>query len=66
MLKQRPTLDIISSNQYQVGTQVDKVESHFIQSSRVNIAEVYNLPCFEFDTERLEFIDSLTISIIIL
>jgi hypothetical protein len=59
MLNQRPTVDISRSNRYQVGTQVDKVISHFIQSGRDNIAELYDLHCFESATERLEFIDSL-------
>jgi len=59
MLKQRPTLDITCSNRYQVRTQVDKVKSHFIQSARDKIAELYDLHCFESAAERLEFIDSL-------
>jgi hypothetical protein len=59
MLKQRPTLDIIRSNQYQVHAQVDKVKSHLIQSARDNIAELYDLHHFKSDAERLEFIDSL-------
>jgi len=52
-------LDITSSNRYQVQAQVDKVTSHFIQSARTNIAELYDLHRFESDTEHLEFIDSL-------
>jgi len=59
MLKQRPKLDIRCSNQYHVHAQVDKVKSHFIQSARDNIAELYDLHCFESDAERSEFIDSL-------
>jgi len=59
MLKQRPMLDITRSNQYQVRAQVDKVKSHFIQSARDNIAELYDLHRFESAAERLEFIDSL-------
>jgi len=58
MLKQRPTLDITHSNQYQVHAQVDKVKSLLIQSARDNIAELYDLHRFESATERLEFIDS--------
>jgi hypothetical protein len=59
MLKQRPTLDITRSNWYQVRTQVDQVKSHFIQSARDNIAELYDLHRFESTAERLEFLDSL-------
>jgi len=59
MLNQRPTLDITRSNRYQVRAQVDKVKSHFIQSARDNIAELYDLHRFESAAERLEFIDSL-------
>jgi len=59
MLKQWPTLDIIRSNWYLVRAQVDKVKSHFIQSARDNIAELYDLDRFESTAERLEFIDSL-------
>jgi hypothetical protein len=59
MLNQRPMVDITRSNQYLVRAQVDKVKSHFIQSVRDNIAELYNLHRFESTTERLEFIDSL-------
>jgi hypothetical protein len=35
------------------------VKSHFIQSVRANIAELYDLHRFESAAERLEFIDSL-------
>ena len=59
MLNQRPTVDITRSNRYQVRAQVDKVKSHFIQSVRDNIAELYDLHRFESAAERLEFIDSL-------
>jgi len=59
MLKQRPTLDITSSNWYQVWAQVDKVKSHFIQSARDNIAELYDLHRFESAAEHLQFIFSL-------
>jgi len=59
MLKQRPTLDITRSNQYQVRAQVNKVKSHLIQSARDNIVELYDLHHFESATEHLEFIDSL-------
>jgi len=59
MLNQQPRLDIARSNRYQVHAQVDKVKSHYIQSARDNIAELYDLHCFESAAERLEFIDSL-------
>jgi hypothetical protein len=59
MLKQRPTSDITRSNWFQVRAQVDKVKSHFIHSARDNIAELYDLHCFESTAECLEFIDSL-------
>jgi len=59
MLKQRPTLDITCSNRYQVRAQVDKVKSHFIQSARDNLAELYDIHRFKSTTEHLEFIDSL-------
>jgi len=59
MLKQRPTLDITSSNRYQVCAQVDKVTSYFVQSAKDNIAELYDLHRIECAAERLEFIDSL-------
>ena len=58
-MNQRPTVDITRSNRYQVRAQVDKVKSHFIQSVRNNIADHYDLHCFESAAERLEFIDSL-------
>jgi len=56
---ERPTLDITPSNRYQVRAQVEKVKSHFIQSARDDIAELYDLHRFESNAERLEFIDSL-------
>jgi lipid II:glycine glycyltransferase (peptidoglycan interpeptide bridge formation enzyme) len=52
-------LDITRSNRYQVRAQVEKVKSHYIQSARDNIAELYDFYRFESATERLEFIDSL-------
>jgi hypothetical protein len=59
MWKRRPTLDITLSIQYQVRAQVDKVTSHFIQSARDHIAELYDMHRFESDPECLDFIDSL-------
>jgi hypothetical protein len=59
MLNQRPTVDITLSNQYQICPQVDNVKSPFNQSVRDNIAELYDLHCFESAAERLGFIDSL-------
>jgi len=59
MLKQWPTLDITRSKWYQVRAQVDKVKSHFIQSARDNIAELYDLHRFESAAEHSEFLDSL-------
>jgi len=59
MLRQRPFWDNTRSNRYQVGAQVDKIKSHFIQSARDNIAEHYHLYLFESATEHSEFIDSL-------
>jgi len=52
-------LDITRSNWYQVRVQVDKVQSHFIQSARDNIAELYDFHRFESAAEHLEFIHSL-------
>jgi hypothetical protein len=60
-LKQRPTSYITHSNWYQVRAQVNRVISHFIQSVRDNIAELYDLHRFESTTERLEFNDSLLV-----
>jgi len=59
MPKQWPTSDITCSNWYQVRAQDDKVKSHFIQSARDNIPELYDLHRFESTAEHLEFIDSL-------
>jgi len=59
MLQQRPTLDITRSNLYQDRAQVDKVQSHCIQSTRDDIADLYELHRLESTAERLEFIDSL-------
>jgi len=59
MLNQQLTVDITHSNRYKVRAQVDKVKSHFIQSARDNIAELYDLHHFESAAEHLEFIDSL-------
>jgi len=59
ILKQQPRLDITRSNRYQVRAQVDKVESHFIQSAKVSIVEHYDLHRFESAAESLEFIDAL-------
>jgi hypothetical protein len=61
MLNQRPMMDITRSNRYQVRAQVEKVKSHFIQSVRDNIAELYDLHHFESAAEHLEFIDSLLV-----
>ena len=59
MLKQRPTVDITRSNRHQVRAEVDKVNSHSIQSARDNIAELYDLHRIESAAECLEFIDFL-------
>jgi hypothetical protein len=59
MLKQLPTLDIPCLNRYQVCAHVQKVITHFFQSPRDNIAELYDLHLFESAAERWEFIDSL-------
>jgi hypothetical protein len=59
MLNQRLTVDITRSDRFQVRAQVDKLKSHFIQSARDNIAELYDLHRFESTAEHLEFIDSL-------
>jgi len=59
MLKQRPTLDITNSNRYKVQLQVNMVKSHFVQSARDNIAELYDFHHFESAAERLQLIDSL-------
>ena len=59
MKRQRPTLHNTCSNQDQVRAQVYKVISQFIRSARNNIAELYELHCFQSAAEHLEFIDSL-------
>jgi hypothetical protein len=59
VLKQWPTLHIARSNRYQVRAQVDKVKSHFIQSAKDNVAELYDLHQFESTSEHLEVIYSL-------
>jgi hypothetical protein len=52
-------LDITCSNRYQVHAQVDKDQSHLLQSARDNIAELYDLHRFQSAAECMEFIDSL-------
>ena len=52
-------VDITRSKRHQLCAQVDKVKSHFIESARDNIGELYDLNRFESAAERLEFIDSL-------
>jgi len=37
---------------YQVRAQVDKVKSHFTQSARDNIAELYDLHCHGADRQE--------------
>jgi hypothetical protein len=59
MLNQRPTVYITRSNWYQVRPQIDTVKSNFIHSARDNIAELYDLRCFESAAECLYFINSL-------
>jgi len=59
MLKQWPTLDMTLSNRYQVQVQLDKVESHFIESVRDNIAVLYILHLFKSDAEHLKFVNPL-------
>jgi hypothetical protein len=59
MLNQRPTVDITCSNRNHVRAQVNKVKSHFIQSVRDKIAELYDLHRFESAAEHLKFVDSL-------
>ena len=51
-------MDITCSIWYQVRAQLDIVKSHFVQSARDNIVELYNLHRFESAAEHLEFIDS--------
>jgi len=59
MLEQRPTLDITRSNWYPVQAPVDKVKSHYIQSAKDNIADLYDLHRFESDPHSVQFIDCL-------
>jgi len=59
MLKKWPTLDITRSDRYQVLAPVDKVKSHFVQSPRDNLAELYDLHHIESNAEHFEFIDIL-------
>jgi len=59
MVNPRPSVDITCSNWYQVRTQGENVISHFIQSARDIIAELYDLHHLESAAEHLEFIDSL-------
>jgi len=61
MLEQHPTLDITGSNRNQVRAELNKFNSHCIQSARDTIAEPYDLHRFESDAVHLEFIDSLLI-----
>jgi hypothetical protein len=58
MLKLRPTLDIAHSNRYQVPAQVDKVQSHIIQSDKDNISELWDVHHFGSTAEHLSFIHS--------
>jgi len=59
LLKHQPMLHSTHSNWYQVWVHVDMVTSHFIQSARDNIVELYDCHRFESNAERLELIDSL-------
>jgi len=59
MLKPRPTFNITLSHWYLVWSQVDKPESHLIQSVRENKAELCNLHCLKSDAEHFELIDCL-------
>jgi len=59
MLKKQPILDDTCSIRDQVLAPVDKAKSHFIQSARDHIAQLYDLHRFESDPEHLEFIHSL-------
>jgi len=61
MLKQRPTLDMTLSNWYLVWAPVDKVKSHFIESERDHIMELYDLNSFESAAECLQFFESLLV-----
>ena len=59
MLKQRPTLNITCSNQYQVRAHVNKVTSHPIESARNNIEKRFDLQPSESDAEGLEVINPI-------
>jgi len=59
MQKQLPILGITRSNQYQAHTQVDKVKSHFIQSAKDNIGDLYDLHRLKSGIEHVELINSL-------
>jgi hypothetical protein len=61
-MNQRPTLAIQRSNWYQVRAPVENVNSHLIQSARVNIVEHYDLHLFQSTAERLEYINSLLVN----
>jgi hypothetical protein len=50
-------VDITRSNWYLVRADVVKVQSHFVESVRDNIAEIYDLHRFESAIEHFEFID---------
>jgi hypothetical protein len=50
--------DISRSNRYQIRAQVHLITSHCIQSTRDNIADLYDFHRFESTGARLEFIDS--------
>jgi len=56
---QRPMLDITCSNWYQAPSPVNTVKSHFIQSARDNIPELYDLHRFQSAADHFEFIDFL-------
>jgi len=56
--KRCPRLDSTNSKQYQIRAEVNKVTSNFGELRRDDIAEHYDLHCFESNTECLEFIDS--------
>ena len=51
-------MDISCSNQYHIRAQVNKVQTHFIQSARGNIAKLNNLHRFGSDAECWEFLHS--------
>jgi hypothetical protein len=56
MLNPQPTLYITHSNRYQVRAQVNKVKSHFIQSARDNLGELYNLHRCKSTAELYNFL----------